>query len=189
MKYKRILLLVLVCVVLFFAFRSTRIFPPNFVLFEAAGTGNTKLAQWMLTAGANVNIRGSTWDRRETPLHRAVGHEDTVQMLLAYGADVNAKTDEGVTPLLYAALNGHLKVVDLLIKHGADVNARGTRGNSALILAAREGHFQVVKRLLEANATSGIQDEMGKTALDHAREGGHAHVIKVFESRDPSKVN
>ena len=188
MKYKRILLLVLAFAALFFAFRGTRLFPPNFVLFEAAGNGNTKLAQWMLAAGANVNIRGSTWDRRETPLHRAVGHEDTVQMLLAYGADVNAKTDEGVTPLLYAALNGHLKVVDLLIKHGADVNARGTRGNSALILAAREGHFQVVKRLLEANATSGITDEIGKTALDHARERGHIEVVKMFESDNP-KVN
>ena len=186
MKYKRLVLLIVACVALFFALRATRVFPPNYVLLEAAGAGNTTLAKWMIALGANINIRGSSWDRGETPLHRAVGYEDTVEMLLANGAKVNARTEEGLTPLAYAALNGYLQVADSLIKRGADVNARSRRGDSALMLAAREGHFQVVRRLLDANATSKFQDEMGKTAADHARQRGHWQVVSLLETKDPA---
>jgi ankyrin repeat protein len=45
-----------------------------------------------------------------------------VQSLVAVGADVQAKRDDGWTPLYTAAYNGDLPVVHLLCKKGADVN-------------------------------------------------------------------
>ena len=45
-------------------------------------------------------------------------------LLISNGADVNAKDDDGSTPLHYAAHEGHKEIAELLIAKGADVNAK-----------------------------------------------------------------
>ena len=44
-------------------------------------------------------------------------------MLIAKGADVNAKDEFGYTPLHHAAWNGRTEIDEMLIADGADVNA------------------------------------------------------------------
>ena len=52
-----------------------------------------------------------------TPLHLARrGHKEIVELLIAAGADVNAKGDDGRTPLDMA---DDKETADLLRKHGA----------------------------------------------------------------------
>ena len=51
------------------------------------------------------------------------GDIEAVKQHLAAGADVNAKTADGTTPLHNAAVYGHNEVVELLIANGAEVNA------------------------------------------------------------------
>ena len=52
-----------------------------------------------------------------TPLHCAgvFGHKETAELLIAKGADVNAKDEDGDTPLVYA----EGEKADILRKHGA----------------------------------------------------------------------
>ena len=52
------------------------------------------------------------------------GHKEVVELLIAKGADVNAKNDGGYTPLHQAAINGHKEIAELLIEKGANVNAK-----------------------------------------------------------------
>ena len=47
-----------------------------------------------------------------------LGHIDVVELLLAKGADVNAKGRDGFTPLHAAITDGHPDVADLLRQHG-----------------------------------------------------------------------
>ena len=55
-----------------------------------------------------------------TPLHWAAseGRKEVVELLLAEGADVNAKRDNGETPLDAAISQYQTKVADILRKHG-----------------------------------------------------------------------
>jgi ankyrin repeat protein len=61
-------------------------------------------------------------------------------LLLEYGADVNAKTRDGLTALHLSAQNGHLEIVKLLLEHGADVNSETVV--IALEKAKRNGHMK-----------------------------------------------
>jgi ankyrin repeat protein len=65
-----------------------------------------------------------------TPLF--VSHKDVVELLLAKGADVNSKDNNGNRPLHWAAEMGCEDVVKLLLANGADVNARDYNGFTPL---------------------------------------------------------
>ena len=69
-------------------------------------------------------------------------------LLLAGGADIEAKNNYGNTALILAARYGHDKVVTLLLAGGADIEDKNGSGDTALILAAYNGHDKVVTLLL-----------------------------------------
>ena len=52
------------------------------------------------------------------------GNIEAVKQHLAAGTDVNAKDDNGWTPLHLAAENGRKEIAELLISKSADVNAK-----------------------------------------------------------------
>ena len=72
-----------------------------------------------------------------TPLQQAArdGHKEIADLLIAEGADVNAKNDYGWTPLHWAASRGHKEIVELLIAKGANVNAKNKYGTTPLDMA------------------------------------------------------
>jgi ankyrin repeat protein len=55
-----------------------------------------------------------------TPLHGVAftGQNEIAELLIANGADVNAKDKEGKTPLDWAIFNKQTEIADLLRKHG-----------------------------------------------------------------------
>ena len=62
---------------------------------------------------------------------RQRNHDETVQMLLDNGADVNAKGGYFGNALLAASTQGHDRVVELLLRKGACVTAQtGEYGNA-----------------------------------------------------------
>lgn len=63
------------------------------------------------------------------------------KVLIENGADVNAKDNTGVTPLMFASTLDHHAVAKLLIESGSDVNAKDNDGWSALIFAAYNGNL------------------------------------------------
>ena len=80
---------------------------------------------------------------------------DLIEMLLARGADVNAKLKratlmrnhtpgegslgDGATPLMRASKNGDYRAMEILIKHGADVSLKQRQGATALLFACGFG--------------------------------------------------
>ena len=80
------------------------------------------------------------------------GHDDTVKALLASGAGVNAKDEQGNTALIEAARYGHDDVVRALLAGGASIQAKDKEGKTALMLAAQGGHTEIVQLLKQAGA-------------------------------------
>lgn len=117
-----------------------------------------------------------------TGLTRAAKHGDTmtVNRLLALGADVNAKDELGLTPLMQAAMNGHADVLQALIEKGAEVNARSPNGMNALIFAAGRGDAATVQALLAKGADADAANTDGNTALDIARVNNRTRVVELL---------
>jgi cytochrome c len=114
-------------------------------LHFAAVVGRREVAELLIAEGADVNVKGG---RGETPLDFAIKYKRTeiadllhkhggktgaelsihiaaergdieaVKQHLAAGADVNAKDDDGKTPLDWAIRYNLTKTADLLRKHG-----------------------------------------------------------------------
>ena len=91
--------------------------------------------------------------------------ERVIQLLDADAGLVNARTDSGETPLLYAAGNHQTAVVRLLLERGADVNAADRRGRVPLHFAATAQGREIVDMLLAAGAQVNVSDADGETPL------------------------
>jgi ankyrin repeat protein len=81
---------------------------------------------------------------------------EVVGLLLARGADVNARDNRGQTALMLASTSSseEVAIVTLLLDRGAHVRARDTRGHSAMALAAKNRHTETVRLLKRALAAS-----------------------------------
>lgn len=131
-----------------------------------------------------------------TALHRAAEEGDVaaVKELLARGADVNCKDEEGViemglgdlkikvgfTPLLYASAGGHAAVARVLLDHDADADAADSEGYTPLIVASVLGFGAVVEMLLGAGADVAYANELGETALHFAASRDRDQIAAVL---------
>ena len=121
-------------------------------LMMAALKGHTDWLQPLLDRGARVDGGAAAGGKAWTALHYACSgpQAGTVQALLARGADRNARSPNGTTPLMMAARYGTEDQVDLLLKAGADLQLRNDLGLSAADFARQAGRDKRADRLQPA---------------------------------------
>ncbi|MFV0679674.1 ankyrin repeat domain-containing protein [Ottowia sp.] len=132
-------------------------------LYGAAVLGDFARVQQLLAQDAA--LVNQTDEYGFTPLHGVVGehHFDMAALLIDKGAHVDARNDEGISPLHLAA---YPEMVDILMAHGAVIEARDVRGNTPLHLAAESAEgIHVVERLLIQGADINARNHEGLTAL------------------------
>jgi hypothetical protein len=86
-----------------------------------------------------------------------------IRKLLADGADVNGRDEEGNTPLILASFYASPECVQLLIERGADANAANKAGVTPLIRAAT--NYEKARLLVAAGATVRARTALGNTPL------------------------
>lgn len=126
----------------------------------------------LLAEGENPNLRwGQTGDHFplqevvDTGGYRLSDPTEAMRLLLAHGADANAKwcpfesrgqyegapsctSARGTTALIFAAASGRWTDVELLLRAGADARTRDWLGTSALDVASNEIAFELISRSL-----------------------------------------
>jgi hypothetical protein len=141
-------------------------------LFAAVERGDVDAAADVLAADPTVVNEPAGPEEPARPLNRAAARGDTamVDLLLQYGAEVNARGAAGSTPLHDATRGDHFAVASRLLRAGANVNARDDAGTTPLLIAVRLPGVSVARLLLEYGARPDAAGGPGKpiTPLESA---------------------
>ena len=173
----------------------------------AVRDGTVEVVGALLAAGADVNAFGE-WvpgccQDRDTALHQAVRYwyvcgdgdieycparAEVIQVLLAAGADVDARQElGGMTPLHAAANVGRRfevrEMLLMLLNAGADPNAQDEYGRTPLHFAAGSISSAAIAVLLDAGAEPDTWDEYHRTPLHLAAcVGGPENVDALLDA-------
>ena len=124
-------------------------------IYVASMMGNIEAVKQHLAAGTDVNAKRDHdgW----TPLHSVArwDHKEVVELLIAKGADVNAKNKSSKTPLHLAICWDHKEVAELLIAKDADVNAKDADGKTPLDRAIMFGIDEIADLLRKHGGKTG----------------------------------
>ncbi|KAI5842189.1 ankyrin repeat-containing domain protein [Morchella snyderi] len=183
---------------------------PNALLY-ATMLGDVRAIQFLLD-NSGPDLQSEAKDGiGETALHKAlIDHEQLSRgipsLLIKRGANVNATTQDGTTPLMiclrrigkqsrtdaaatpwrYTALHSSCTaLLKMMIACGADIYARGPQGITPLIQAIHCHDPQLdpmlvrVRVLIDAGASLFAEDH-GYNALNHAAEKGYLDLLRLL---------
>ena len=115
----------------------------------AAMIGHTGIVKALVKKDAQIDARFNMSQPEEMTDATALifsGNVDIIKILLKNGADVNAKTREGLTVLATASRFGDLVVISHLLEKGAETSKQTC--TFALYFAVNSGNIEIVKFFL-----------------------------------------
>lgn len=121
----------------------------------------------------------------DDPLVDAAKNSDAeaLRALLDAGADVNVRTADGSTALLWASYRDDIESARLLIRAGADVNIANELGATPIWAASRNGSAALAAELLAAGADPDAPLLLGETPLVTASRTGNPDVVRMLLER------
>jgi ankyrin repeat protein len=104
----------------------------------------------------------------------------TVRALLSQKADVNARSSDGSTALLWLAHWNDVETADLLLRAGADANAVNDFHMTPLSQACTNGSAEFVRLLLKSGANPNTPIATGETPLLTCAKTGNADAVRLL---------
>lgn len=163
----------------------------------ASAFNNNDILRELLQIGADANLK-TTNENYWTPLTLAAGNDteekdenekitsdqsrrnETVELLLSKGADIDLGKENGASPLYIACQEGHDTIVQILLTKGADINKCTKNGTSPLTIACQEGHESIVQTLVDSGANINSSMENGSAPLFKACQEGHDKIVELL---------
>lgn len=133
----------------------------------AAWKGHWIAFDLLLIGGADINV----WNKQgETLLHEQARHSlntSIVTKLLDQGANIEARTSQGYTPLQCAAISGNRTMFHLLLDRGAKIEIETAKGETILHLTppANQGCLEILKTALNEGISVNAISSQGWTPL------------------------
>lgn len=153
-------------------------------LYEAVRCGQLDVV--MRTIDAEPGRANERFGGGLTPLHVAIRGDRTemVEQLIDRGANVNARTVRGTTPLHYAVdRETNVRFTLCLIFAGARLDVADVDGETPLHVAIRRRRVRQARALVYKGASLAVRDGKGRTPLGLARLSGPDEIVRLLISR------
>lgn len=121
-------------------------------LHWAVYRGHITVARLLIAHGADVYANEHPFCAVPGQVASTAGDSTLTQLPNPPSANINENTDNGVTPLHWAAAGGYRAAVVLLISEGANVNAKTNESITPLQTATGMGHKNIVELLTQHGA-------------------------------------
>jgi ankyrin repeat protein len=108
------------------------------------------------------------------------GYVSEVTRLIKLGADIESKTDEGVTPLMFAVVNNNFDCVKILLSEGADPDIITSSSETPLLAAVKNGHIEIAEILIRNNANINARDASGASPIHYAAIYGNLSMTDML---------
>jgi ankyrin repeat protein len=108
------------------------------------------------------------------------GYTDEIRRFIRKGADVNAETREGATPLIFAVANMKTEAVATLLEFGAVVDKITDNYETPLMIAAKNDYFDIAEKLIRAGADVNLADRYGAVPLHYTAIYGYAPLTDML---------
>ncbi|MBQ9338663.1 MAG: ankyrin repeat domain-containing protein [Lentisphaeria bacterium] len=132
------------------------------------------------------NVHETPGMQNEEPIHGAAWHSSytaNIDLLMAHGADINARDEYQETPLFYAVKGKYPEImIPHLLAKGADLEARNDYQQTPFLAALDycDDPVPVITLLKNAGCDLSVTDEHGNGALEYAAM--HGNDLKLFET-------
>ena len=181
-------------------------------LHDAVQINNYNMLEALLVSGTNASVQCDTnkiasQTQFESSLPDEVAHDNcpcgfsslhiaamygyhsTAELLIKYGANINAGDCSGSTPLHIASCHGFLSLVTLLVENGADIDVTTQNGSTPLHSAAVCFAKAAFCPLLDLGCDPYTTDDEGMTALHYVAKDigvvGFEYVVDLY-TRQPN---
>jgi ankyrin repeat protein len=116
------------------------------------------------------------------------GKLDSVVELVKKGVNLDYKTNQGITALLYAVEAENEDITKVLVHNGANPNFLPYNKFTALMNASYLGNFEIAHYLVKNNAKINQKDNIGATALHYAVLTGRYFIadMLIFYGANPN---
>jgi uncharacterized protein len=164
--------------------------PDNYLLYNAASSGDTAIVGFLIRSGFNVNDSVAFGDY---PINNAEAFRTfaTLKMLVDNGANVNVRqwipfgldAFKGMTPLMFAAVGHDKPSFVYLLEHGADPNAKNKQGYTPLMLLEQSetDDPEMTLALIKHGAIVSEKAPDGTDALYYAKGKGNTPSVALLE--------
>src|ERR1700677_4556197 len=142
-------------------------------------------SSWLTTAAFTLLIASGlsrAAEVQDSPLVEAARNQDpkAIRALLAQKVDVNARSSDGSTALLWLAHWNDLDTANLLLAAGADANAANDFRMTPLSQACVNSNSVFVRALLKAGANPNLAVATGETPLMTCSKSGSVDAVRML---------
>ena len=160
-------------------------------LYRAAAMKTARNIRLLLGYGAGIIISGKTatsiidikcTNFGTTALMTACynGKKEIVRILLACGANINARDNFDRTVLMWSVLGNQTEIVALLLRYRVNIDEQNDQGETALISACYNGRLEIARLLLQAGANPNLEINSGENALAIAGTRNRSEIVALL---------
>ena len=108
------------------------------------------------------------------------GDTVTIRWLMENGADIDAKTLENITPIMFAVANNKIDAVKVLLEYDPELNFLSIFGETPLIIAVKNQNLEIAELLIRDSADVNMADKSGVTPLHYASVYGYYYLADML---------